>query len=350
MVEIDSVFKENVKISFKKAKEHNITIEKGINKLKSELKDKSEDLNLIKTSLNELKAFFTENKEYFNLFKFSTGNKGVLNNDKQQQTTTNNNKQCPTMINNDKQQPTETTNNFFLKHKFSDNFSERIKEKVSLSEKENQLNLSTLPEKSYESLTSLNEEDFTDEQSIKETLTSENLLKNSKDSSFISEQTPSSNKIDEPIVDFSLETQESQEQTLTSLNLDKKPQIYSPKTTTNTNKTLTSLLSGLKEELTKTLTSLTDREISTLLAIYDIESEGLDVSYSHLAQKLKLSENTIRVIIMSLLNKNAPVTKERYFNRKVFLSLNKEFKELNLLQKLLVIRNSNKDQKTLFDL
>ena len=53
---------------------------------------------------------------------------------------------------------------------------------------------------------------------------------------------------------------------------------------------------------------------------------------------------------MSLLNKNAPIVKERYFNRKVSLSLKKEFQDLKLLHQLLALRNSTKDQRTLFEL
>lgn|SRR3989344_6695738 len=325
MVENDLYFKENVKISFKKVKEHNLTIENSLKELKLTLNSKISDLNIINSNLKDIKALIIKNKEEINEFKFSTGNKGVLNNDKQQPTTINNNQQHTTMLNNDKQQPT-THNLHKVKHEFIDEFSE----KFNLFPQNYRDNQSSLFKDEDKSLTS----------EITVTSNEENLQKQTLTSLENNNQQPTT-YVKKPI------------ETLTSNFFDQNTQInpsFNPKPSENAAQTLTSVILGLKEEITKTLTSLTDREISLLLAIHDLNSENLDTSYSHLAQKLKLSENTIRVIVMSLLNKNAPIVKERYFNRKVSLSLKKEFQDLKLLHQLLALRNSTKDQRTLFEL
>src|SRR3989344_5896460 len=333
MVENDLYFKENVKISFKKVKEHNLTIENSLKELKLTLNSKISDLNIINSNLKDIKALIIKNKEEINEFKFSTGNKGVLNNDKQQPTTHNLHK---------------------VKHEFIDEFSEKFnlfpqnyrdnqsslfkdEDKSLTSEITVTSNEENLQKQTLTSLENNNQQPTTYVKKPIETLTSEeNDLTTSKNEDI--SQTNHENTID---------------RTLTSNFFDQNTQInpsFNPKPSENAAQTLTSVILGLKEEITKTLTSLTDREISLLLAIHDLNSENLDTSYSHLAQKLKLSENTIRVIVMSLLNKNAPIVKERYFNRKVSLSLKKEFQDLKLLHQLLALRNSTKDQRTLFEL
>ncbi len=361
MSESDYIFKENVKLSFKKAKEHNIEIENSIKDLKTTTNSNFIILNNLKERIEEINSLFSNNKDFLTSFKSSTGNKGVLNNDKQQPTTTNNDKQCPTMINNDKQQPTTQISS--INHNFSDQFSSHLKNKISSFENHFTTGKSLPSTKNEESLTNLNESNLlgrtvksplTSENSHtetweknlsfrEETLTSEKNLKNNTNLPTIQKETLTSEKNKEnfPFSPFN-QPLTSEETTRNPPNLPKKP-INSPQT-------LSSILSNLKEEVTQTLTSLTDREVSLLLAIHDLESIGSEASYAYIAQKLKLSENTIRVIVMSLLNKGAPLIKERYFNKKVSLSLKKEFKELNLLQKLMALHSSSKSQKTLFEI
>ncbi|MBI4155083.1 hypothetical protein HY498_03290 [Candidatus Woesearchaeota archaeon] len=378
----DLIFKENVKLSFKKAKEHNIKIENELNELKTDLNNKLSSLNDIKNSIEEIKSFFKENKENLNELKSSSGNNGVLNNDKQQPTMINNNKQCPTITNN-KQQPTTLTK---PRHEFLDVLPS---ENSSLSPQnfndssQNELSqLSSLvnaQENLIQSLTSLKNKEKIKSPSLLKfnelSLSENHLQKPNKITNLQKIEKSPINESFEPLPTLTFQKKDTNlihsdesdelsdesiekkvQQTLTSPPISdlpqktiEKPLNYLPPQH-KIGESLSSLINNLKEELSHTLTSLTDREISLLLSIYDLEKEGLDPSYAHLAQRLRLSENTIRVVVMSLLNKNAPVVKERYFNRKVLLSLKTEFKELNLLPKLLSIRNNQQNQKTIFDI
>lgn len=364
MVENDFYFKENVKISFRKAKEHNLKIENDVKELKLVLNSKLNNLNSINSTLEDIKALIIRNKIEINDFNFSTGNKGVLNNDKQQPTMINNNQQHTTMLNNDKQQPTTHSPPHKIKHEFLDEFSEDLKEKFSPFSPNPSNDQHTLPEKEEENLTSGNIPLKNEENLLKQTLTPKKLTKDlnmtNKQSISLGKtllSTLTSNQVNENLNKnegiSQIEPENILDRTLTSNNFNQTTPInptFNTQSSENPSQTLTSMITGLKEELTRTLTSLTDREISLLLAIHDLNSENLDTSYSHIAQKLKLSENTIRVIVMSLLNKKAPIIKERFFNRKVSLSLKQEFQDLKLLHKLLALRNSTKDQKTLFDI
>ena len=276
----------------------------------------------------------------------------------------NNNQQHTTILNNDKQQPTTHPITYKIKHEFSDEFSEDLKEKFSQFSPNHYNNQHTLPEREEENLTSENLTLKNEENLLKQTLTSEKITKDlnitnkqpilPKNIHLVSLTSNRTDKNFKKNEDFSqIEPENIRDRTLTSNNLDQTTPLIPPfntQSSENPSQTLTSIITDLKEELTRTLTSLTDREISLLLAIHDLNSENLDTSYSHIAQRLKLSENTIRVIVMSLLNKKAPIIKERFFNRKVSLILKQEFQDLKLLHKLLALRNSTKDQKTLFDI
>lgn len=110
-------------------------------------------------------------------------------------------------------------------------------------------------------------------------------------------------------------------------------------------------ISELKKGLDSTFLSLTDRELSVFMAVYNIDTEKAgEVSYYDLSQCLNLSDSTIRGCVNSLLRKGTPINKERFFNGKVSLSIKNEFKTLNLYEKLLKLKVSRQGQKTLFDI
>jgi hypothetical protein len=111
---------------------------------------------------------------------------------------------------------------------------------------------------------------------------------------------------------------------------------------------LQEMVNNLKKELEKTFKGLTDREFSIFLAIYELEQQLGQVTYSDIANHLSLTEMTIRTYVASLINKHLPIEKTRRFNNKLSLSIKKELKELNLASKLIALRNHNYGQKTLF--
>ena len=110
-------------------------------------------------------------------------------------------------------------------------------------------------------------------------------------------------------------------------------------------------LQALKESLDSAFRSLTSREFSVFMTLYSLDKEkGGNIAYSELSQQLNLSESTIRDFINILLRKNIPIQKERYFNKKVSLSIKEEFRKLDLYQNLLKLKVHREEQRTLFDL
>jgi hypothetical protein len=94
---------------------------------------------------------------------------------------------------------------------------------------------------------------------------------------------------------------------------------------------------GLKKEIKEMFESFSKQELLTFLTIYQLEDEMNNVSYSDVANKLKLSEGCIRTYISSLIRKGAPIKKYRYNNKLVLLSISKEFRDLNLKKQLLAV-------------
>lgn len=109
-------------------------------------------------------------------------------------------------------------------------------------------------------------------------------------------------------------------------------------------------LKNLKKDLEDKFNNLSDREFSVFLSLYELEKEIGEVTYLDLAKRLKLSQTTIRTSINSLLLKGAPIQKDRFFNKKVSLSIQNDFKSLNLYEKLIKLKQGPGKQTTLFEI
>ncbi len=110
-------------------------------------------------------------------------------------------------------------------------------------------------------------------------------------------------------------------------------------------------LKGVTEEINKTFSSFSKQELKLFLTIYQLEDEALEVSYKAISTKMQLSEHCIRSHLSSLLRKNAPVIKTRLNNHTNLLSVSKEFRSLNLKQRLInLYYDSDPHQKTLFQI
>tara|TARA_Y100000310_G_C20460434_1_gene705071 strand:- start:253 stop:897 length:645 start_codon:yes stop_codon:yes gene_type:complete len=120
-------------------------------------------------------------------------------------------------------------------------------------------------------------------------------------------------------------------------------------TVNNHQQTPQKVIKKLEKELEIQFKTLTDREFSVFMAIYDLEKENGDVTYSQLANHLHLTETTVRASVNRLASKNLPVMKERVFNGKTALFIKKDFHELNLLNKLMRLRQNPTDQTRLFE-
>ncbi len=104
----------------------------------------------------------------------------------------------------------------------------------------------------------------------------------------------------------------------------------------------------LERDLAISFKMLTDREFSVFMAISELSGQHGETTYTQVANILNLTETSIRGAVNRIISKNLPVNKERIFNGKTSLFLRKDFKELNLLNKLIRLRQHPTDQKTLF--
>jgi DNA-binding MarR family transcriptional regulator len=116
-----------------------------------------------------------------------------------------------------------------------------------------------------------------------------------------------------------------------------------PKTAQNTSQ---NTISGIREDIQKQFSTLTDREFSAFIAIIELEKQFGEVNYSQLANHLNLTEGTVRGAINRIISKGLPVTKERVFNGKTSLFINKAFHDVGLLNKLIQLRQNPTDQTT----
>ncbi len=130
--------------------------------------------------------------------------------------------------------------------------------------------------------------------------------------------------------------------------------INNQRSTTNPPKRGVFDTSGLQEVLQEVdqviaqkVQSLTDREFSVFAAIVENEAEGLESTYTGLADRLNLSESTVRGVANRILTKGLPVVKSRFLHRKASLALSPDLKEVYTLKKLLFLRQHSLDQKTL---
>ncbi|MBT3262082.1 sigma-70 family RNA polymerase sigma factor [Candidatus Woesearchaeota archaeon] len=128
-----------------------------------------------------------------------------------------------------------------------------------------------------------------------------------------------------------------------TINNEQQSSTMIPKTAQNTSQ---NTISGIREDIQKQFSTLTDREFSAFIAIIELEKQFGEVNYSQLANHLNLTEGTVRGAINRIISKGLPVTKERVFNGKTSLFINKAFHDVGLLNKLIQLRQNPTDQTT----
>ena len=105
------------------------------------------------------------------------------------------------------------------------------------------------------------------------------------------------------------------------------------------------------ESINKVFLTLTKQELKLFLTIYQLEEEAVNPTYKNISLRMQLSEHCVRSHVSSLLKKNIPIIKSHFNNRINVLSVNKDFKALNLKNKLInLYYDSDPNQKTLLDL
>ncbi len=100
---------------------------------------------------------------------------------------------------------------------------------------------------------------------------------------------------------------------------------------------LASLMANVKTDLKIKFRRLTKQEFKVFSAIYSLDEQG-EVDYRMLADKLALSESSIRDYIMKIERKGISIAKERVNNKKVLLHIGKELREIAPLQSIMHIR------------
>lgn len=99
-----------------------------------------------------------------------------------------------------------------------------------------------------------------------------------------------------------------------------------------------STLDNIKKELRIKFKRLTSQEMLVFSAIYSLENESFVVDYSLLAQKLSLSEISIRDYIHKLIKKGIPIIKTKENNKKIRLSISPDIKKIASLNTILSLR------------
>ena len=141
----------------------------------------------------------------------------------------------------------------------------------------------------------------------------------------------------------------SQELSQSSIGNDGVQQTNNKQTTNkhSTNKQ-TFNIDSIKKDILNKFKSLTQQEMLVFLTLTNLEEEsGCPIPYSAISNKLNLTEVSIRVYIGSLINKGIPIEKVKLNNKKVLLSVKKELREIELLDKLLQIQQFPNKQTTL---
>jgi len=98
-------------------------------------------------------------------------------------------------------------------------------------------------------------------------------------------------------------------------------------------------LDSLKKEIRIKFKQLTDQEILVFSAIYQLEEEHGPVDYKALAEKLNLTESSIRDYIGRLLKKGIPVEKKRINNKQIQLGISQSLKKIASLSTILQLRD-----------
>jgi DNA-binding MarR family transcriptional regulator len=93
-------------------------------------------------------------------------------------------------------------------------------------------------------------------------------------------------------------------------------------------------LNNLQNDVKEQFKLLTKQEFLTFLTIYQLEEEIDIVRFSDVANRLNLSETSIRGYVSRLIDKKMPITKTKINNLVVNLSLLPEFRKLDLKKPL----------------
>ena len=98
-------------------------------------------------------------------------------------------------------------------------------------------------------------------------------------------------------------------------------------------------LDQLKKEIRLKFKLITPQEMSVFSTIYQLEEQKQQpTTYQEIAQKLGLSQSSIRDYTQRMINKGIPIKKQKIGNKKIVLSISKELKKIATLNTILQLR------------
>ena len=97
------------------------------------------------------------------------------------------------------------------------------------------------------------------------------------------------------------------------------------------------MINSLRSDLKIKFRNLTRQEFKVFCAVYILEQQQ-PVDYRAIAEKLKLSESSIRDYIMKMEKKGIPISKEKINNKKILLHVHSELRELIPLEAIMKVR------------
>jgi len=97
-------------------------------------------------------------------------------------------------------------------------------------------------------------------------------------------------------------------------------------------------LDSLKKEVRFKFKRLTSQEMQVFSLLYNLEESGIVVDYKTLADKLNLSESSIRDYIGKIQKKGIPIMKEKVNNKRILLHISQDLKKIASLNTILQLR------------
>ena len=98
-------------------------------------------------------------------------------------------------------------------------------------------------------------------------------------------------------------------------------------------------LDAVKKEVRKKFKSITQQEMLVFSTIYQLEEQNVvPIEYYVVANKLGLSQSSIRDYIQRLIDKGIPIVKTKVNNKKINLSISKDLKSIVSLSTILKLR------------
>jgi len=98
-------------------------------------------------------------------------------------------------------------------------------------------------------------------------------------------------------------------------------------------------LDNIKKEIRLKFKRLTEKEILVFSTLYQIEEEQGKPNYKIIAERLNLTESSIRDYIGRLIKKGIPIEKNKIKNKIIELSISKHLKEIASLSTILQLRD-----------